>query len=79
MIEENKRLLEQNRPPPPDAIRTDSFENDILIMYAWPAFRIGTDCTRMGLKSEARIWYERALAINPYFAPAREALTRLEH
>jgi transmembrane protein TMEM260 (protein O-mannosyltransferase) len=79
MIEENKRLLDHYRPPAPNAIRADTFESDILTMYAWPAFRIGTDCARVGLKEEARTWYQRALGINPRLSQARDALTRLEH
>ena len=48
-------------------------------MYAWPVFRIGNDCLSGGVRDEARKWYERALAINPNFSKARDALARLEH
>jgi Tfp pilus assembly protein PilF len=48
-------------------------------MYARPAFRIGNDCARVGLRDHARKWLERALQINPNFPQAREALAQLEH
>jgi len=79
MLNENEQLLNRYRPPAYQAIRPNSFEADILTLYAWPAFRIGTDCEHSGLKREAQIWYRRALGINPHFSRAREALTRLEH
>ena len=79
MLNENEQLLHRYRPPAYQAIRPNSFETDILTLYAWPAFRIGTDCENSGLKHEAQIWYERALGINPHFSRAREALARLEH
>ena len=79
MVNANERLLNRYRPPAYHAIRTNTFEAEILTMYTWPFFRIGSDCQRVGLTQEARIWYERALGINPHFAQAREALARLEH
>lgn len=78
MVNENEQLLSRYRPPAFDSIRAQSFEADILNMYTWPAFRIGSDYQRLGLKSEARTWYERALGINPHFLQAREALARLD-
>lgn len=79
MIAENEKLLARHHPPSLASIHRETFESDILNMYAWPAFRIGNDCARVGLKPEARSWFERALAINPQFSQARDALTRLEH
>jgi hypothetical protein len=45
-------------------------------LYTWPPF-IGNDYERVGAKDAARTWYERALALNPDFKPARDALARL--
>jgi len=79
MVSENERVLAQLRPPPFATVHRETFESDILTIYAWPAFRIGNDCAQVGLESEARNWYERALTINPQFSQARQALARLEH
>jgi hypothetical protein len=79
LLAENEQLLSRCHPPPPGTIRTDTFEADILSIYAYPAFNIGGSCERVGWPAEARLWYQRALAINPQFSQAREALARLEH
>ena len=74
MGNENERLFGRYRPPAFQTIWANTFEADILTMYTWPSFRIGSDCQRVGLTQEARIWYERALAINPNLPGARETL-----
>ena len=79
MVDENEHLFASYHPPQPNSVRFDTFENDIITMYAWPAYRIGNDCVTVGLRDLAAQWYKRALAINPNFAKAREALARLEH
>jgi hypothetical protein len=79
LLAENEQLLGRCHPPAPGTVRANTFEGDILSIYAYPAFNIGGICERAGLKAEARAWYERALAINPQFSKAREALARLEH
>jgi len=79
LLAENEQLLASCRPPAPGTLRANTFEGDILSLYAYPAFNIGGTCERAGLKAEARIWYQSALAINPQFPKAREALARLEH
>ena len=79
LLAENEQLLASCRPPAPGTLRANTFEGDILSLYAYPAFNIGGTCERAGLKAEARTWYQRALAINPQFPKAREALARLEH
>lgn len=76
---ENEQLLNRCRPPAAAVVRMNTFEADILNVYAYPAFNIGGTCERAGLKTEARDWYRRALAINPHFPMAREALARVEH
>ncbi len=78
MVYENESLLNRWHPPAYQAIRANTFETDLLTMYTWPAFRIGSDCERVGLNQEARVWYERALGVNPQFVLARDALARLQ-
>jgi hypothetical protein len=78
MVADNERLLRQYRPPAPDSIKAGSFEEQILTLYAWPALRIGNDYELVGLKSEARKWYERSLAIDPQLPQIREALARVK-
>src|SRR5215471_9897946 len=79
MLRENEQLLSRAHPPAASAIRMNTFEADILNIYAYPPLNIGASCELVGLKTEARAWYERALAINPKFSKARQALARLEH
>jgi hypothetical protein len=79
LLAENEQLLGRCHPPAPGTVRANTFEEDILNIYAYPPFNIGGTCERAGLKAEARAWYQRALAINPQFSKAREALARLEH
>jgi Protein of unknown function (DUF2723) len=79
LLSENEQLLGRCHPPAPGTVRANTFEADILNIYAYPAFNIGGICERSGLKTEARAWYQRALAINPQFSQARDALARLEH
>jgi 4-amino-4-deoxy-L-arabinose transferase-like glycosyltransferase len=77
MVRENERWLPLYRPPNPRLVRHETFEEDILNVYAWPPYRVGSDYERLGSKTQARRWYERALAINPNFKMAREALARV--
>jgi len=79
VVSENDQLLSRCHPPRPGTARMNTFEADIISLYESPFMRLGDLCQRAGWKEEARNWYERALAINPQFAPAREALSRLEH
>lgn len=79
LINQNEQLLNRVHPPRAGVVRANTFEADILNVYAYPPFSIGGMCERLGLKTEARTWYERASAINPNFAQARQALARLEH
>jgi dolichyl-phosphate-mannose-protein mannosyltransferase len=79
VLAENEELLSRCHPPAPGTARMNTFEADIVSIYEFPALRLGDMCVRAGLKDDARRWYERALAINPQFTQARQALTRLEH
>ncbi len=78
MVNDNERLSSRYRPPSIRDVRVRSFEQDILSAYAWPAFRIGNDYERIGRKTDARNWFQRALSIDPNLAPAREGLARTE-
>lgn len=79
LLAQNEQLLNRCHPPASGSIHPNTFETDILNTYAYPPFNIGGTCQRVGLNAEARRWYERALAINPQYSQAREALARLEH
>ena len=74
---ENERWLARYRPPSARSVRTDSFENDILTLYAWPAFQVGYQYERVGSRVQAQQWYEKALAIHPQLEQARRALAGL--
>ena len=73
-----ERQVEHARPAAGTA-RMNTFEADIVTIYTFPELRLGNLCEGAGLTDQARVWYQRALAINPQFSQAREALTRLEH
>jgi Protein of unknown function (DUF2723) len=77
LLNENEQLLQRYRPPIPGTVRRETFERDILLAYAWPAFQIASICERAGAKNEARKWYQRALQVDPEFSQAREGLARL--
>jgi 4-amino-4-deoxy-L-arabinose transferase-like glycosyltransferase len=78
-LAENEELLRHCHPPAPGTARMNTFEADIVSLYMFPPLRLGDMCARAGLKNEARAWYQRALAINPQFPQAREAIEQLEH
>jgi hypothetical protein len=79
ILAENEQLFSRCHPPSPGTARMNTFEADIISIYTYPALRLGDQCQRVGLKAEARVWYQRALATNPQFSLARDALARLEH
>ncbi len=79
MVFENEKLLGRCHPPAPGTVRMNTFEADIVSLYTFPLLRLGDACAQAGLQQEARSWYERALAINPQFSQARDAVARLEH
>jgi hypothetical protein len=75
----NEQLIARCRPPAPETLRMNTFEADILNVYAYAPFNIGGLCERARLIPEAQHWYRRGLTINPRFTKACEALARLEH
>jgi Protein of unknown function (DUF2723) len=78
MTNDNEQLMKRYHPPSDRNIHHETFESEILASYAQPAFRIGHEYERGGWKKEARTWYQRALAVDPNFPQARQALARLD-
>jgi hypothetical protein len=79
MASDTERLFASYHPPSAQAVRSQTFEGDILMLYTVPAFTIASNFERAGDKMSAREWYERALKINPGFKPARDAIAGLSH
>ncbi|HXY60158.1 MAG TPA: DUF2723 domain-containing protein [Chthoniobacterales bacterium] len=79
VLAENEQLLNRCHAPAPGTARMNTFEADIVAIYTASWSRLGELCERAGSNDQARIWYQRALAINPQFSRAREGLARLEH
>lgn len=77
MLSEYDRLFSHYRPPSLSAIKADTFEREILVQYALPAYRVGDEYEQARLPDQARPWYERALAIDPELPAARQAMVRL--
>jgi 4-amino-4-deoxy-L-arabinose transferase-like glycosyltransferase len=77
MASDNERLLNSYRVPSPSLIDRKNFERSILIRYASPALRVGQEYEKGHRYNEARIWFERALAIDPELQQAKEALARI--
>ena len=74
---ENDTFLASYRVPGPSAIDRDSFERFILTWYAMVPYRVGAQYDAAKLPNDARVWYQRALAIDPQLQPAIAALRRL--
>jgi hypothetical protein len=77
LVDENERAMAQCRVPSAASIKAGTFETGILRRYAIPALVVGTQLERAGNIAAARPWYERAVAIDPSFAEARNALDRI--
>jgi hypothetical protein len=77
MISDNEDLLSRYRPPSPDNIKSKTFERNILTHYATTAMAVGLQCETLRQFSEARKWFQRALAIDPAFSAAQQALSRI--
>ncbi len=78
MVSDNDKLMQRYRPPAPDRISKKSFESEILLLYAQPAWYIGAEYERLGGPTEARKWYKRALTIDPNFPQARQGFGRID-
>ena len=77
MARDNEALLARYRPPSAHAIKAKSFEYGILLDYAAPALKLGQEYEKGGRLVEARLWYERALAVSNDLELAREGLARV--
>jgi hypothetical protein len=79
MVRDTEELIQHYRPPPPDGIKWKSFESEILSVYAEPARRIGEVYQSAGHITEARAWYQRALALDPDLPDVRQTLAKLNN
>ncbi len=77
LVAENERLLSLYRPPAFGATRPRSWERGILEDYAYGPYRVGKQFEDGRIYTEARRWYERALALDPELGEARDALSAL--
>jgi hypothetical protein len=77
MIAETETLFSLYHPPSPRAIKWKSLEPTILSHYATPAVVVAQQCRQLHNDSQARIWYERALALDPTLSDVRDALAEL--
>ncbi|MEP6686149.1 MAG: DUF2723 domain-containing protein [Verrucomicrobiota bacterium] len=78
MVRDNEKLLSSYKLPVPGDIKSKSLEPEILYLYALPAFRIGGNYEKAGMKIDARAWYRRALSLNPESQEIRQALARVD-
>ena len=77
LVGENERLMSHYRVPEAQAIKPGTFETGILRRYAIPAHVVGTELERAGNVAAAKAWFERAIAIDPSFSEANDALARI--
>ena len=71
--------MQRYRPPPAASIKSKSFESEILSLYAQPAWRIGDVYQSGGQITDARAWYQRALALDPDLPDIRQTLAKLDN
>jgi hypothetical protein len=79
MVNDTEELMQRYRPPPAPSIKSKSFESEILSLYAHPAWRIGDVYQSGGQITEARAWYQRALALDPDLPDVRQTLVNLNN
>jgi hypothetical protein len=78
LVEENSRLIATYRVPSLGTIDRNSFERFIVTWYALVPYRIGADYEQAKQYADARVWYGRALAIDPELNDAIVALRRIQ-
>ncbi len=79
MVSDTEELMQRYRPPPAASIKSKSFESEILSLYAQPAWRIGDVYQSGGQITDARAWYQRALALDPDLPDVRQTLAKLNN
>jgi Protein of unknown function (DUF2723) len=77
-VRDNEQLMSHYRVPAAASIKAGTFETGILRRYAIPALVVGNQLERARDIAAAKQWYERAIAIDPNFADARDALGRVK-
>lgn len=76
-VADNAALLAAYRPPPPSHAADRPWEHLVLLDYGFVAYNVGHEYELAKQGTEARAWYERALAIAPDLAEAKTGLARL--
>jgi hypothetical protein len=76
-VDDNRALLAMYRPPDPAFTATRPWEHLVQLDYGLAAYGVGREYEIAKQTTEARAWYERALAIAPDLADAKAALARL--
>jgi hypothetical protein len=77
LIADTEKVFSLYHLPSPGAIKWKSLEPTILSHYATPAVVVAQQCRQLHDDAKARIWYERALALDPTLSDVRDALAEL--
>jgi len=75
--EDNRALVATYRPPDAAFAASRPWEHLVLLDYALVAYGVGREYEVAKQTGDARAWYERALAIAPDLADAKNGLARL--
>jgi hypothetical protein len=79
VVQDTERLFGNYRIPTIAEIKPETFESELLAIYALPAWRVGNYYETFGKKDDALNWYHHALTIDPRMTPqVQEALARVE-
>ena len=73
----NDQQLRSYRIPRPDAVAGRNWDRVTLADYAFVAYDVAQAYEARGAAAQARVWYTRALAIDPDLSEAKAALARL--
>jgi hypothetical protein len=74
---DNDGWLRRYRPPHPQSIHRETFEPTVLRSYAGVALWVAGEYEKVGLKTEAASWYQRALKIDAEYPEARQGMSRV--
>ena len=75
--DDNAALLASYRPPDPASVATRPWEHLVLLDYGFVAYNVGHEYELAKQTADARLWYQRAIAIAPDLADAKNGLARL--